>query len=251
VALRATGDGGGGSALSTVAAIAVIPLLILFVLVELRTARPAVDPRLFRRRPFAAAVAGVFGSTVVLHGSFILVPLAVEELLRQSPTTSGIALLGIAGVAALVAPFGGRISDTRGRRIVVVVGSAISAVGLLALALPAGAASAIAIGLLLGVVGFGNGLTSPRQAAALETVEPARVGMAAGTYYTGRYLGGVVGASVAGLVLGTAVTAAGVSLGFGILAGVMALVAIASLGLPGRTSADAAMVAPPMTRPAR
>ena len=39
--------------------------------------------------------------------------------------------------------------------------------------------------------------------------------MAAGTYYTGRYLGGVLGASLAGAVLGRAVTAEGVSLGFG------------------------------------
>ena len=42
--------------------------------------------------------------------------------------------------------------------------------------------------------------------------------MAAGTYYTGRYLGGVLGASLAGAVLGAAVTGAGVTLGFGLLA---------------------------------
>ena len=30
--------------------------------------------------------------------------------------------------------------------------------------------------------------------------------MAAGTYYTGRYLGGVVGASLAGAILGDALT---------------------------------------------
>jgi len=83
---------------------------------ELRRERPAVDPRLFLRRPFAAAVIGVFGATVVLHGCFILVPLLVENLLHESATTSGIVLLGIAGVSALVAPFGGRASDRIGRR---------------------------------------------------------------------------------------------------------------------------------------
>ena len=59
------------------------------------------------------------------------------------------------------------------------------------------------IGVLLGVVGLGLGLSgSPRQAAAMDTIAPERVGMAAGTYYTGRYLGGVLGASLAGAVLG-------------------------------------------------
>ena len=225
--------GGGDLGLRLAGAIAVVPLLGSFVIVELREAHPAVDPRLLTRRAFSAALVGVVGSTVVLHGSFILVPLLVERVLAQSATTSGVVLLGIAGVAAIVAPFGGRLSDRRGRRLVVVVGSLISAVGLALLALPAAIASAVIVAALLGVVGFGNGLTSPRQAAALESIEPERAGMAAGTYYTGRYLGGVVGASLAGALLGSAVTASGVSLGFGLLAGVMVVVTVASLGLPG------------------
>lgn len=230
IALRS--DGGP---IGTAAAVSILPLAATFVLVELRMERPAVDPRLFLNRPFAAALLGVFGSTVILHGSFILVPLAVEGLLRESATTSGIALLGIAGVAALVAPFGGRASDRRGRRLLVVTGAAISAAGLAGLALPGGAGSVPAIAALLAVVGFGNGLTSPRQAAAFESVERSRVGMAAGMYYTGRYLGGVVGASIAGAILGAQVTAAGVSTGFTVLAAVGMGVTVVSLGLRGAT----------------
>ena len=52
--------------------------------------------------------------------------------------------------------------------------------------------------------------------------------MAAGTYYTGRYLGGVVGASLAGAILGAQVTAAGVSAGFAVLATVGVAVAVVS-----------------------
>ena len=58
---------------------------------------------------------------------------------------------------------------------------------------------------------------SPRQAAAFESIPGDRVGMAAGTYYTGRYLGGVVGASLAGAVLGRGSRRPGVTLGFGLL----------------------------------
>jgi len=58
--------------------------------------------------------------------------------------------------------------------------------------------------------------------------------MAAGTYYTGRYLGGVVGASLAGAVLGVSVTTGGVSIGFGLLAVAALIVAVVSLWLPGR-----------------
>jgi EmrB/QacA subfamily drug resistance transporter len=217
-----------------VAAVTIVPLGVAFVLVELRSPRPAVDPHLFRIRAFSAAVAGVFGATVILHGTFLVVPLLVERLLGETAETSGLVLLGIAGVGAVVAPFGGRLSDRIGRRRVVVAGSLVSAIALVGLWLPAGTASALAVALLLGMVGFGNGLTSPRQVVALEATGRDRVGMAAGTYYTGRYLGGVVGAAVAGGVLGTAVTAAGVSTAFGFLAATGFLVTIASLGLPGR-----------------
>jgi MFS family permease len=229
VAIRSPGD-----PLGLAAAAAIVPLLAAFVALELRTERPAVDPRLLVHGPFAAAALGVFGSTVILHGTFILVPLAVEELLGDSATTSGIVLLGLAGVGAVVAPFGGRASDRRGRRVVVVTGSVLSAAGLAALAVPGAASSAAAIAVVLCIVGFGNGLTSPRQAAALESVDRTRVGMAAGTYYTARYLGGVVGASLAGAILGARVTASGVSAGFALLAVVGGAVAIVSLGLPGR-----------------
>jgi EmrB/QacA subfamily drug resistance transporter len=243
VALR----GGGFGVVAPLAAVAVVVFGIGFVAIELRQARPAVDLRLFRRRAFAAAILGIFGATVVLHGSFILVPLLVERLLSESPATSGAVLLGIAGVAALVAPFSGRASDRVGRRRLVVAGSLVTAVGLALLALPGGAGSSLVVALLLAVVGLGLGLSgSPRQAAAFEAIEPGRVGMAAGTYYTGRYLGGVVGASLAGAVLGGTVTSGGVSLGFGILAATTVLVALVSLGLPGSRERRG-----PTARPAR
>ena len=216
---------------------AMAALLGAFVAFELRRDDPAIDPRLFARRPFAAATLGVFGMTIVLHGAFVLVPLLVELVLREPATASGAVLLGLAGVSAVVAPFGGRTSDRRGRAVVAVLGSAICVLGLAALAIPGVAGSAIVIGALLGVVGLGMGLAgSPRQIAALESVEPERLGMAAGTYYTVRYLGGAVGAALIGTVLGGAVTAGGVSLGFGMLAVAATGVAFVSFGLPGRRS---------------
>jgi EmrB/QacA subfamily drug resistance transporter len=223
-------DGGAGR----LAALALPPLLLAFVWWELRSDHPAVDPRLFASRPFAAAVIGVMGATVVLHATFVLVPLLVQRLQGGAPTTSGLVLLGISALGAVAAPFGGRLSDRVGRRLPAVVGMAVCAIGLAALWQVAPVASAVLLGVLLAVVGFGMGLSgSPRQAAAFETVAPDRVGMAAGTYFTGRYLGGVFGASLAGSVLGGAVTAGGVSLGFGLIAIVAVVVVIASFGLPG------------------
>ena len=231
-AIRSPFDGG----LGTVAAIAVIPLAVAFIAVELRRDHPAVDPRLLASVPFAAALAGVFGMTVVLHGTFIAVPLLVERLQGGSPTDGGLALLGVSALWGLAAPIGGRLSDRVGRRRPAVVGGLITALALAVLWKVAPSSSTLVLAALLSVVGLGMGLSgSARQTAAIETVAPERVGMAAGTYYTGRYLGGVVGASLAGAILGASVTADGVMTVFGVVAIAAVGVTIASLGLPGRS----------------
>jgi len=225
-------EGGGPE---VVAILAAPVLLALFVFIELRTEHPAVDPRLFASRSFAAAVVGVFGTTVILHATLVLVPLLVERIQGGDAQTSGFVLLGISALGAIAAPIGGRRSDIVGRRQPAVIGTVASLVGLAALWLVAPQASTLVLGLLLALVGFGMGMAgSPRQTAALETIEPARVGMAAGTYFTGRYIGGALGATLAGAVLGGTVTPAGVSTGFGILTVVAVGVAAASLFLPGR-----------------
>jgi EmrB/QacA subfamily drug resistance transporter len=220
------------------AALLALPFLLgAFTWRELHTPAPAVDLRLFRRRGYSAAVAGVLGTTVVLHASFILVPLEVQELLHGSATTSGIVLLGISGLAALAAPFGGRASDRVGRRAPVVGGALLVTAALLLLWRSAPDATIPVLAVMLGLVGLGMGLSgSPRLAAALEAVKPQTVGMAAATYSTGRYLGGVLGATLAGAVLANGVTAAGTGLGYGILSGIGLAVAIISLGLPGRAA---------------
>lgn len=219
------------------AAVATPLLLVAFVAYELRAEHPAVDPRLFARPSYAAAVAGVLGATVVLHASFILIPLLTERLLLASAATAGIVLLGLSGLSAITAPIGGRLSDRLGRRAPAVIGALVMSLGLAGLWLAAAVAGVVAVAVLLGMVGIGFGLAgSPRQAAALEAVDVDEVGMAAGTYFTGRYFGGVLGASLAGMVVGEQVTAGGVSLGFGILAVVGLAIAVVSLGLPGRAS---------------
>ena len=96
-------------------------------------------------------------------------------------------------------------------------------------------ATTLHVGLLLGLLGIGFGLSgSPRQASAIESVPETASGMAAGTYYTGRYIGGVLGASLAGVILGEAVSRGVVAGAFAVLTLVALAVAVISLGLRGR-----------------
>ena len=229
IGIRSPLDGAIGSGAIAVAVI----LGAIFLMVELRAEHPAVDLRLLATRAFAAALAGVFGMTVILHGSFLVVPLMVERLQGGSAAEAGVVLLGISALWAVAAPIGGRASDRIGRRRPAVIGGVVTVFGLAALAALGASITTVVLAGCLALVGFGMGLAgSPRQTAAIETVSPDRVGMAASTYYTGRYLGGVVGASLAGAVLGSSVTPTGVSVVFTILTVVGVLVTLASIGLP-------------------
>jgi hypothetical protein len=119
----------------------------------------------------------------------------------------------------------------------VLIGSLVSVLGLFLMWGFAAGSITIVLAALLALVGFGLGIAgSPRTTAALETIEPERVGMAAGTYLTGRYIGGALGATLAGAVLGATVTGAGVTQGFGLLTLVAVGVAVVSLLLPGRVT---------------
>lgn len=222
---------GGAWALWLAGALA---LLAAFAWQELRVPLPAVDVRLFRDRPFAAAVIGVLGATVVLHGNFILIPILTQSVMGASPTESGTVLLGLSALSAVAAPFGGRLSDRIGRRSPAVAGSVCMALGLAGLWLWTAGLSLWGVGALLAVVGIGFGLSgSPRQTSALESVPAGSSGMAAGAYFTSRYVGGALGASLAGVILASGVQAGAASSGFGVLALVAAGVAVASLGLRG------------------
>jgi MFS family permease len=190
---------------------------------------------LFRIRAFASAVAAVFGSTVILHTSMILIPIFTQSLLRASAAVSGVVLFVYFGTSALISPMGGRLSDSAGRRFPAVAGMICMAVGLAGLWRWAGAIAIPQVAGLLALMGLGSGLSgTPRQTSAIESVPPSATGMAAGTYFTIRYLGGVVGASLAGVMLNDGVSTPAVAAGFGLLALVACAVAVVSTGLTGR-----------------
>jgi len=168
--------------------------------------------------------------------SLILLPILTQTVMDASPAASGTVLLMLSGLGAVVSPVGGRLSDRYGRRLPAVIGSACMAAGLAVLWLVTGRVALVGLTAALALVGIGSGFSGPsRQAAALESVPEHAIGMAAGTYFTSRYVGGVLGASLAGVVLAGGTTATTIAQGFGTLAVVGLAVTAVSFGLRGRS----------------
>ena len=215
-----------------VAAAVLAGLTVAFVRYELRRDDPVFQPRFLRVRAFAAATGSVGLSNLAMYGTLLAVPILLSQRGGWSDAEIGLALTALSLPMAALSPVGGHLSDRVGRRAAATAGLAVLAIALVPLAV-AGADVATPILLTsLAFVGAGIGLSNAAvQTAGIEALDPSDAGIAAGIFSTGRYLGGIAGAS---LVASLASTGDDYNLLFSLQAAAALLsLACASL-LPGR-----------------
>jgi EmrB/QacA subfamily drug resistance transporter len=185
---------GGGAAVAVGA--------VLLVRYELSLRDPVLDPRLFTRRAFAAASAGVCLSNLAGYSTLLAIPLLLEGRPGISSAAVGVVLGALSATTVVCAPFGGRLADRHGRRAAAAGGLAFMVVGLVPFALDAAGMPLPLLVAALAVIGAGSGLASAAlQISALEAVDAADAGVAAGVYSTARYLGSIVGSALLGMLL--------------------------------------------------
>ncbi|VBA43876.1 Multidrug export protein EmrB [Mycobacterium innocens] len=89
-----------------------------------------IDLRLLKNRSVAAANATRFLFAITFFGSCLLFPAYFQQVLGKSPMQSGLLLIPQTVAAATVMPIVGRLMETRGPRNVVLVGIAVTVVGM-------------------------------------------------------------------------------------------------------------------------
>src|SRR5258707_1125799 len=110
------------------AALVLIPIivgllsLLALVVVELRTASPALDVRLFKDGRFTDGNLVAWILQFSFFGSFFLIPLYLQELRGVSPLQAGLWLVSVALSAAVVLPISGMLVDRFGAKWVIVFG---------------------------------------------------------------------------------------------------------------------------------
>jgi DHA2 family multidrug resistance protein len=113
--------GWGSPQVITTLAIGIAALLI-FTVVELRTADPLMDLRLFGIPSFALANVANLVGTIALFGAEFLLPLYLQILRGETAFQAGLLLLPMAATSAIVSPIAGRLSDRIGPRLPIVIG---------------------------------------------------------------------------------------------------------------------------------
>lgn len=235
---------GGSAALviesghAPVALVPGVPLLlvlaIVFVRRELRHPDPVFQPRFFAIRPFAAANAGISFSNLAFYTVLLATPLLLTRHLHWSSLQIGVALALLSAPMVVFSPIGGRLADRYGRRMPTVTGCAVLTAGLVPLAIAPGL-STYALLPCLCLMGVGIGLSSAGlQASAIEALDPAQAGVAAGLFSTSRYIGSFAGSIALARLLDEGHGLAGFHAVF-VIALVGAIVSVlATLALPTR-----------------
>jgi EmrB/QacA subfamily drug resistance transporter len=246
------GDVGWGSAETLVALVLGLLLLAGFVAWEGRVSEPMLPLRLFRSRAFAAANATGFLMTSALTGAVFLASQYFQLALGFSPLGMGVRFLPWTATPILVAPIAGVLSDRIGRRLVMVVGMFLQAVGLawFALVVAMGVAyGSLILPLLVSGVGVSMAIAAT-PTAVLSAVAPPDMGKASGANSTFQRFGAVFGVAVATAVFtanGHLGTPASFTSGFrpalAVVAGLSLVGALTALavGGPRRPPADSTL----------
>jgi EmrB/QacA subfamily drug resistance transporter len=193
---------GSGWTLGLLAACAV--MLSAFVRIEARSRSPLVPAAAIRNRTLVAANLSAFFTFGAVLSFIFLGSLLMQEVLRYSPTRTGVAWLATTVMSFVAAAItGGKLVGVFGVRRLLIAGNSLLAVAVLLLTrTPAGGHYPTDVLPALLLVGLGGGLAAPAaQIGALSGVEHSMTGLASGLIETMREIGGAVAIAAVSTIL--------------------------------------------------
>lgn len=156
--------------------------------------------RAARNRAYLTALAVNLGSGFTVFGlRSALVPLFVVEALGATPAVTGYGLLASAAVQAVLLLPAGRLADNRGRRPALILGTSITIVGMVLLAVAHGELHFLAA---MAVLGAGTAFLSSAPAAVVgDVTHGRRSGSVVAAYQMTSDFGSIVGPLLAGSIV--------------------------------------------------
>jgi len=166
-----------------------------------RMPAPLIPVDLFRNPVFALSVTASLCAFAAFAITFVALPFYFQSALGRDQVETGLLMTPWPVALGLAAPLAGRLSDRVPAGLLGAVGTAGLAVGLALLSRLSAATTALEIGLMMALCGFGFGLfQAPNNRTMLASAPRARSGAAGGMLALARLTGMTLGATVAGLV---------------------------------------------------
>ncbi len=178
-----------------------------FVVVELRSAAPLLDVRLFARRGFGAGSLSVTIQFLVTFGVFLLLVQYLQLVFGYGPLTSALALAPMVVPLVVISVIAPWLSSLVGLRVMTVAGLLTIAAGLVLVSRLTLAAHYLDLLWPLLIMSAGLGLcTAPATYAIVADTPEAKHGVAAAVNDAAREIGAAIGIAVAGSVLAAGYT---------------------------------------------
>ena len=197
------GSAGFGDPLALVLLLVAVGALATFLRVERRVPAPMLRLEYFRRPNFRGPLIAQPTAQFAYMGGFLIAPLLLDELFGFTVTGIALVLLFRPGVYSVMSPVGGRLAMVTGERSMIIAGSVLMTLSMVAWGV---AAQQENLGLvILGLVlsGLAMGLASPSYSTAVAgSVEPKDLGTANGINATMMNIGMLTGIQAMFTVLG-------------------------------------------------
>lgn len=176
--------------------------VVAFVLWELRTPHPLLDPRVFRIRGFSAGSLTILVQFLSAFGFFFVTLQYLQYVTGRSPLDAAIALLPLPLVLLPTARTAPRLAQRIGFRRTAPVGLGIMAGGFLVLSQLRVDTPYWFFVIGLALFGLGMGLAgTPSTTAITESLPMSKQGVASAVNDTARELGSAVGIAILGSIL--------------------------------------------------
>jgi len=201
--IQAPGRGWTSASTLTTGAIAAV-LLGGFALLQLRSAEPMVDLRLFGNPRFAGASGSVTALFFALSATTFLLTQIYQFVLGYTPLQAGLRTLPPALMVAIFAPVGEKIAAKAGARAPITAGLAVATAGMALFATASTSSGYVHYMLAMTIICVGIGLTmAPATHTIMSSVPPAKAGVGSAVNDTTRNLGSVLGIAVIGSIVAT------------------------------------------------
>ncbi len=179
-----------------------IAAFIVFIKVELTEDSPMLQLNIFRNQLFSLSIFCGFLLFVAMNCSNILLPFYLQDVIKMSPSVSGLYLMTYPMVLFVVAPISGHLSDKIGSELLTLIGLIVFSSAFFMMATLNQNLEPVKLIVIISIMALGNGMfQSPNNSLIMSSVPKDRVGIAGSINALVRNLGLVVGISVSTLIL--------------------------------------------------
>ena len=198
----ATDYGWSSARVSWLLSVAVL-MLAAFLIAETRAVEPLLPLSLFRNPVIAICSIAIFIVGAGLFGVVVYLPLFMQGVLGISATRSGSLLTPMMLGAVVTSMLSGQVTSRIGRyKALVVVGSVLSAIGMIVFARMNGDTPSWEVVVGMVIVGLGIGLVQPVYTLAVQNSAPREhMGAATASTQFFRSIGSTMGVAVFGTVM--------------------------------------------------